>query len=230
MPGEGVNTITVLERPLLLVEVGGGAETHMVRQAEGPSALPAVERDRIDDGSWSTVPSLALYDLDALTEQRWEPTTLCGRRWQGMAAGESGPLRRWHDTSLAPTCRSCLRVLDTWFPESKALPGIELLAAVIAERVQEFGSTCVTNVPAQHLEATRRAARRHLRAKGFRSTTHLVNDVLHVLSDDAHDAIDPELKRAWVNEAMSRITLPGSPSPPLDDARQPIDWHTWVVD
>lgn len=48
MRGEGVNAITVHGRPLLLVEVGGGAETHMVRQAEGLDAKPAVERDRID--------------------------------------------------------------------------------------------------------------------------------------------------------------------------------------
>ncbi|MBI2705631.1 MAG: hypothetical protein HYX32_10135 [Actinobacteria bacterium] len=181
---EGVNAINVLGRDLLLVDVGGGAETHLAREAEDDAGRAAIERDRFDDGSWIEVPTVLLYDDDSLKDARWEPTTLCGRGWYGMAAGESGPLRRWHDTSLAPTCRSCLRVLDGWFPESKAPSGIELLAVIIADRVEEFGSTTVTSVPAEHLEATRRAARKHLHAKGFRSTTHVVNDVLHVLSDE----------------------------------------------
>ena len=65
----------------------------------------------------------------------------------------------------------------------------------------------VTSDPGEHVEAVGRAARRPLRAKGFRSTTLFVGDVVHVLSDDAHAAIDPEVKQAWIDQAPSEIML-----------------------
>jgi len=227
---EGVNAISVLGRDLLLVEVGVGAEIHLAAEAEDGSGRPAVERDRYEDGSWTSVPTIVLYDDAALSAQRWEEATLCGRRWQAMAAGESGPIRLWRDTALAPTCRSCLRVLDKRFPQPEAPTGVDLLASIIAEAVQEFGSTMVTNVPAEHLEATRRAARKHLRAKGFRSTTHVVNGVLHVLSDDASDAIDPDVKRSWFDASMARAMGTESSTSAELPRTQPIDWYTWVSD
>lgn len=139
--------------------------------------------------------------------------------------------RRWQDVSLAPTCRSCLRVVDTWFPKADAPAGVELLAAVAAEKVEAFGSIHVTGVPAEHLEAVRRAVRKRLRVKGFRSQTHVANAVVHVFADDAYAAIDPELTRSWITQAISGITADTSDDEAnLDMARDAIDWSTWVVD
>lgn len=52
-----------------------------------------------------------------------------------------------------------------------------------------------------------------------------------VLSDDAYQAMDPELNRALIDAAMARID-PGKPSDEgrTDGPRGGVDWHIWVVD
>lgn len=230
MPHEGVNSMSVLERDLLLVDVGGGAETHLAPTDDRPTARAALADGRLDPTGPESV-ATAGYDEDALLARRWAPSTLCGRTWWEMAAGEGGTFRRWQEVSLAPTCRSCLKVVDAWFPTTEAPTGIELLASVVAEKVEALASAYITGVPAEHVEATRRAARRHLRARGFRSQTHVVNAVVHVLSDDAYKAMDPALNRALIDDAMAKLD-PGKPSHVDSSASAPgaVDWHTWVVD
>jgi hypothetical protein len=77
----------------------------------------------------------------------------------------------------------------------------------------------------------RRSTRKHLRRRGFRSQTYVVNAVVHVMSDDAYQAIDPALSKGWIDEALARIDA-GDPTL----AERPVvtghgvDWHTWVVD
>jgi hypothetical protein len=226
---EGVNAISVLGRHLLLVEVGGGAETHLAGTAEDSSARAAVAVGRADR-SRSRDAAGGRNDA-ALLKPRWAASTLCGRVWHEMAASEGGALHRWQEVSLAPTCRSCLRVVDTWFPKAEAPAGIELLAAVVAEKAEGFGSARVTGVPAEHLDAVRRAVRQHLRAKGFRSQTYVANAVVHVFSGDAYAAIDPALTRSWINQAISGITTDTSDEEQAPDtARDAVDWNTWVVD
>lgn len=230
MPREGVNSMSVLERDLLLVDVGGGAETHLAPTDDQPTARAALADGRLDPTGPESV-ATAGYDEDALLARRWAPSTLCGRTWWELTPGEGGTFRRWQEVSLAPTCRSCLRVVDAWFPTTEAPTGIELLASVVAEKVEALGSAYVTGVPAEHVEATRRAARRHLRARGFRSQTHVVNAVVHVLSDDAYRAMDPALNRALIDGAMAKID-PGKPAEEDSTASAPggVDWHTWIVD
>jgi hypothetical protein len=101
---------------------------------------------------------------------------------------------------LAPTCRSCLRLVDAWFPTTEAPRGVELLASVVADTVETFGSAHITGVPGEHLESVRRSTRKHLRRRGFRSQTYVVNAVVHVMSDDAYQAIDPALSKGWIDE------------------------------
>lgn len=230
MPRGGVNSISVLERELLLVDVGGGSETHLAPTDDQPTARAALADGRLDPTGPESV-ATAGYDEDALLARRWAPSTLCGRTWWEMTAGEGGTFRRWQDVSLAPTCRSCLRVVDAWFPTTEAPTGIELLASVVAEQMEALGSAYITGVPAEHVEATRRAARRHLRARGFRSQTHVVNAVVHVLSDDAYRAMDPALNRALIDDAMARIDS-GTVSDEgrTDGPRAGVDWHIWIVD
>lgn len=108
--------------------------------------------------------------------------------------------------------------------------GVELLASVVADTVETYGSAFITSVPAEHLEAVRRAARRHLRDRGFRSQTYVVNAVVHIMSDDAFERIDPSVSQGWVNEALTRIDVGESGGAHPVAARHGVDWHTWVVD
>ena len=227
MPGEGVNSISILGRDLLLVDVGGGAETHLAATDDQSTARSALVDGRLE--SLRAVATIG-YEEAALTARRWAPSTLCGRVWWEMAAGEGGAFRRWQEVSLAPTCRSCLRIIDAWFPAADAPGGVELLASVVADTVEAFGSAHITSVPAEHVAAVRRAARKHLRDRGFRSQTYVVNAVVHVISDDAYQAIDPAVSQGWVNEAVTRIDAGDSGGDSPIAARHGVDWHTWVID
>ena len=173
---DDVNAISVMDHNLLLVATGGG-ETHLAAEADGDERRAAVNVHRSEPPSPPEV--IAGYDQAALHHERWSPKTLCGRQWVEMEAGEGGVFRRWQEVSLAPTCRSCLRVVDRWFPESDAPNGMELLASIVADKVEAFGSSRVFGVPAEHVEKFRRAARKSLRVRGHRSETHVVNAVVH---------------------------------------------------
>ena len=209
------NSISVLGRDLLLVDVGGGAETHLAEVADGPG-VPL-------DTRATRVPRFV---------GRWSDSTLCGRTWNRMAAGADELLPEWRDPAFAPTCRGCLRILDSWFPTADTPSGVWLLAAVAAEEVTRFSSTYVTGVPVEHVEATRAAIRKVLRANGLGSSTRVVEGVVHVWSDDAYEAIDPAEIRDSVTSAIERMTtgVDTAPDRDPDSTPGPIDWHTWVIE
>ena len=209
------NSISVLGRDLLLVDVGGGAETHLAEVADGPG-VPL-------DTRATRVPRFV---------GRWSDSTLCGRTWNRMAAGADELLPEWRDPAFAPTCRGCLRILDSWFPTADTPSGVWLLAAVAAEEVTRFSSTYVTGVPVEHVEATRAAIRKVLRSNGFGSSTRVVEGVVHVWSDDAYEAIDPAEIRDSVTSAIERMTtgVDTAPDRDPDSTPGPIDWHTWVIE
>ena len=107
-----------------------------------------------------------------------------------------------------------------------------MLVSVIGEKVEAFGSAWVAGVPGESLDDLRKAIRKHLRGKGFRSQTMVVNGLLHVMSDDALDAIDPDVRAAWIDSAVRRM---GVVEPADDDSiaerpRLGVDWRTWVLD
>lgn len=209
------NSISVLSRDLLLVDVGSGAETHLAEVSDGPG------RSAQHQGNEAEPPV-----------GRWSHSTLCGRTWNRMAAGADELLPLWRDPAFAPTCRGCLRVLDSWFPAADAPPGVWLLAAVVSEEVTRFSSTYVTGVPVEHVEATRTAIRKVLRSDGFRSSTRVADGIVHVWSDDAYNAIDPDEIRSRVTSAIDRIAV-GADAVPLrdpDSTPGPVDWHTWVIE
>ncbi len=182
-----LNTITVAGRDLLLVEVGGGTEIHL--------ALEYVDSDRV-----------AIQIAGGLDDATlWEQKTLCGREWHHMAAGADDPTLLWQDAAFAPTCRACLRVLDTWFPKSTAPPGVGLLAEVVADAVAERSSTFVTGVPGEHLETTRRAIRKTLRDRGLISGTRSIDGTLVVWSDDAYHVLDRDGLGTSTAAAIGRI-------------------------
>ncbi len=208
------NSISVLDRELLLVDVGGGAETHLaaVAQEGGRSA----EHQGNDP---------------APANGRWERTTMCGRPWNRMAAGADELLPLWRDPAFAPTCRSCLRILDTWFPAADTPAGVHLLAAVVAEEVIQFSSAYITSVPVEQVEAVRRTVRQALRSAGFRSNAAVIDGVVHVWSDDAYQALDPAEIKKSVTGVIERA-MAGTNAPAIEHpvGPGPIDWHTWVIE
>ena len=209
------NSISVLGRDLLLVDVGSGAETHLAEVSDGPGRSARHQGNEV-----------------APPVGRWSHSTLCGRAWNRMAAGADDLLPLWRDPAFAPTCRGCLRILDSWFPTADTPSGVWLLAAVVAEEVTRFSSTYVTGVPVEHVEATRAAIRKALRSHGFRSSTRVVDGVVHVWSDDAYDALDPAEIRTSVTAALERITtgVDATPQRDPDATPGPVDWHTWVIE
>jgi hypothetical protein len=207
-----LNTISVVGRELLLVEVGGGAEIHLALEyVDGDTAIEV-------DG----IPGA--YEDPTL----WANKTLCGREWFAMAPGADDPTLLWQDAAFAPTCRACLRVVDSWLPKSAAPPGVRLLAEVVADAVVSQSSTLVTGVPGEHLEGTRRAIRKALRDRGFNSNTHVSDDVLGVWSDDAYNALDRDELGASMRAALDRIVAGRASEAPTPQPT--IAWRTWVVD
>jgi len=226
-----VNAMSVLGRELLLVETGGG-EIHAAAVSAEEDRRAAANVDRTDP---SEPPEVILgYDQAALHHERWSPKALCGRRWVEMAAGEGGAFRRFQEVELAPTCRSCLRVVDTWFPQSDAPVGLELLASMAADKVDTFGSSRVMGVPAEHVEALRRAIRKVLRGRGFRSQTHHLDGVVYLMSDDAWAAIGPDIAAQRDRDAAEAVgqIIAGNPPPEFSTGLPPdaVRWSTWVVD
>lgn len=212
-----LNTITVVGRELLLVAVGSGAGIHLALEYADGEGI-AIQVDGIPGD----------HEDPAL----WEQKTLCGRSWQDMAPGADDPTLLWQDAAYAPTCRACLRVVDTWFPKSTAPAGVALLAEVVADAVVSRSSTYVTGVPGEHLEATRRAIRKALRDRGFNSNTHVVDDLLAVWSDDAYQTIDRDEIGRRVTAALERVAG-GPDGTDLSDAGGPagrVDWNTWVTE
>jgi hypothetical protein len=238
MTDEVLNTLVVLGRRLLLVDVGGGFETHLCEATSDLTARSALDARQPLPDSWADALERGGDDdgldalLDRLLETAWKPTTLCGRAWDEMAAGEAGVFRRWQEIELTPTCRTCRRVVDTWFPRSGPAPGIGVLVSVIGEKVEAFGSAWVTGVPGEFFDDLRKAIRKHLRGKGFRSQTMVVNGLLHVMSDDALEAIDPDVRAAWIDDAVRRMGVvePADEGEIAERPRLGVDWRTWVLD
>ena len=226
-----VNVIEVLGRDLLLVETSG-AEAHLASLCDGADRRAAVKGPSA--GYPDTPEVLAGYDQAALHRESWSPKTLCGRGWVEMAAGEGGTFRRWQVISLVPTCRSCLRVIDTWFAPVDAPDGMELLASIVADTVENFGFSRVVGAPVEHVEALRRAIRKHLRARGYRAETHHVNGVVHVFSEGAYAAIAPDVLAQRDREVAARIgqIISGIVREParLQDQPDVVLWSTWVLD
>lgn len=208
-----LNTMSVVGRELLLVEVG--VEIHL--------ASEYVDSDR----TAIQIDGITGEDDDAIL---WEQKTLCGREWHHMAAGADDPTLLWRDAAFAPTCRACLRVVDSWLPKSTAPPGVRLLAEVVADAVVERSSTYVTGVPGEHLETTRRAIRKALRDRGFRSNTHVLDDVLSVWSDDVYNGLDRDELGASAAAAIGRIMTGEVSDAPAPSPQATIAWSTWVAD
>jgi|GEM_PF-4984395 len=226
--------MSVAGRCLLLV-VGDSSRTHLAPQAPGEGPARAALGPEGLVGPAAVAPAPTPRFRAELSARRWAPRTLCGRPWHEMAAGESGPLYDGQPVHLAPECASCLRVLDAWLGTPPAPPGVELLAALVVERIVEAGAARVRDVPAEHAEALRTAVRARLRARGWRVRTHFGGGILLVTAAPGdRSGVDAATAERWERRArqvlddVAASILSPDPLPP--GHRHPdLAWGTWVA-
>lgn len=92
------------------------------------------------------------YDAAELTRPRWSERTLCGRRQWIMCPTDAGrayesPYNGREPAVVAPSCRSCLRILDRRFPPPAADDRLAWNAARCLEELGNWGSFVVYGVP-----------------------------------------------------------------------------------
>lgn len=234
----GVNSLRIGDREYLLA-VGGGWAIHLVPEAaDAEDRRPAVPAEDLDPRTPGFNPDAAGYDRDALTALRWRPMTLCGRAWGIMAAGELGPIHHWASPDmspdLAPTCRTCLRSIDRFFPPPAMDDRVRLLAHLAADAVAEHGSAEITGIPGDQLPGFRSRVRQELRRRGFHSNTLVHGDRCLVVSDEAHNAIPQEIRDQRFREALASIPNPLLPDskaeePVVRDRPWCFDWDAWEI-
>ncbi len=233
----GVNSLKVGDSEYLLAVAGGWAVHLVPEAADAEDPRPAVAAEELDPSTPGFNPAAVDYDRDALTAIRWRPTTLCGREWGIMAAGELGPIHHWSapdmKPDLAPTCRTCLRSIDRFFPPPAMDDRVRLLAHLAADAVVEHGSAEITGIPGDQLPGFRSRARQELRRRGFQSNTLVHGDLCVVVSEEAHNAIPEETRHQRFQEALASLPNPLSDSTVEEsvvrDRPWRFDWDAWEV-
>lgn len=224
----GINALTIRSEDYLLVESGGGRAVHLVRRGNSTEECQAaVPEHWLDDTSVLHAPTIRNYSPSALTDDRWSRTTLCGRGWMAMAAGEPGLLHQWQSIAITPTCRRCLASVDRMFPKPAPDERIALLAALIVDGVEAHGSAEVTGVPGDQIPALRTAARQAIRSRlGYSSRTYLYGqDRVLVDCPEAYDKVRGEVDRAVADALDAHIQ--GGDLVPVDDSGWRFSWHAW---
>jgi hypothetical protein len=234
----GVNSLRIGDSEYLLTVASGWAVHLVPEAADAEDRRPAAAVEDLDPSTPGFNPAAAGYDRDALTAMRWRPTTLCGREWGIMAAGELGPIHRWSSADmkpdLAPTCRTCLRSIDRFFPPPAMDDRVRLLAHLAADAVVEHGSAEITGIPGDQLRGFRSRVRQELRRRGFHSNTLVHGDRCLVVSEEAHNAIPQEIRDQRFREALASIPNPLLPDskaeePVVRDRPWCFDWEAWEI-
>lgn len=222
---EGTNSIVVADREYLLAEVGVGYAIHLVGLAVGDlPGEPAVPARWLDPTSVLYIETAANYDPAALLAPRWAPQTLCGRKWDAMAAGPAGPLVEWREVALAPSCRRCLTSIDRLLPPPAPDEPIEALCALIVHAVEEYGSAEVTGVPGDQMNTLRAAARARVRQKlGYGSRTYAFGH--HVVIDCPEAGEQEQVRQRNAHLAAAAIEAVASGA--ISGVKVRIDDSVW---
>lgn len=226
----GINAVTIESEDYLLAESGGGHAVHLVRRGSSSTGCQSAVPEHWLEGTRPQVaPTIRNYDPAALLDERWETTTLCGRGWRSMAAGEHGLLHPWQTVSVTPTCRRCLASMDRVLPKPAPDDRIDLLASLIVEGVESHGSAEVTGVPGDQMPALRAAARRAIRTRlGYGSRTYVYGQHRVLIEcPEAYEKVRDEIDRAVANALGPR--LDGGDLTPMDDSGWRFSWHAWGV-
>jgi len=218
----GPNIISVLGRDFLIAHTTTGDAAHLVpREEQSDLALAAIPPD--------TIGSVVGYDRVALAQPLWAINTICGRTWHAMSGGEAGPWNNMNPVHLTPTCRSCLRVLDSLFPPPDVNASIELVASLACDLVEQFGVAEVWLVPGDQLERLRRAIRAAVRTRlGFSCKTLRGGDALYVHCDKAYALHQDEHEERAAAALSNAFDLDDdAPRRTFSPPEWRIDWRTW---
>lgn len=157
-----VNAIRIGGTEYLLTVTAGGA-VHLTRETgEGETGQSAVPGQYLAPGHGQLAMPLCGYGQAALARPRWEAVTLCGREWLTMAGislwdgfGEAG--------AAAPSCRSCLALMDKLFPAPELDDWFDLAVQAIAGTVAEHRYAEMRDVPGDQQAALRKQVRSAVR-------------------------------------------------------------------
>lgn len=224
----GVNTIRAGEVELLLSGIGSGTAVHLsaaVGAGEiGRDAVPEHYRQ-----PWNGGPSLDGYDLQELARPRWNPMTLCGREWLGMAPGEGGAIY-WPDDDLvyAPTCKRCLTLMDRHFPAPAPAPHLPLVVELVSDLLAEHGYAEIHGVPGDQQQLLRSQVRAKLRERagcGSRTFAHesMVAFWSDAIREERREQIEAEMREAL--ERVSEMIETGEVRVHQPEWR--LFWDTW---
>jgi hypothetical protein len=216
-----LNVVRVGDREFLLT-VGGGEAVHLAREAEdGEEKVAAAPDHYLGDLE-------AAYDRAALEELRWLGTALCGRRWILMASGEDSVD---DDAVFAPTCRSCLALMDKLFPEPVLDPRFAVVVQVLTDTVVEYGTAEILGVPGDQQAALRREVRAAVRKRtghGMQTYAH-ENMVVFVCQPvyDQHAGEHARMAAEAIDRAAATL-LGGEPVTPMLSPMR-LFWEAWAV-
>ena len=158
------------------------------------------------------------YDRTALLAPRWENTTLCGREWAVMVAGDGGPFDELAgETACAPTCRRCLTVMYTFFPAPPVDQRLSLVASLVADSILEHGHAELSGVPGDQHDAVRKAVRTLVRQRTGQSCRSYVHDTMVLFDSDALYAEHAEENMQLAAQAIERALAGRSHTDPGTD-------------
>ncbi|MGD0702994.1 MAG: hypothetical protein ABSA02_24305 [Trebonia sp.] len=213
----GLNAIEAGGKQFLLTATSGDA-VHLTREADGEQNGQAAVPDHYLGDFEQT------YDLPAILELKWSETTLCGRQWilmEGERAGQEEGEARY-----APSCRSCLALLDRLFPAPKLNDGFPLIVQIIGDTVLEHGTAEIQGVPGDQQAALRREVRAEVKKRtGYRLKTYAHESMVFFVCDPIYDLhADEHMHRGA--EAMDAF-LSGKPVSRQSPTR--LSWRTWAA-
>lgn len=207
--GAAPNIISVQGQDYILARVGAYA-THLVAKAgDGAPCRPIVDHDRQLNPA---------YEATALKSQTWSLRTLCGRDQWFMAPTELGTAFKsiWNGqepAELVPTCKRCLRILDSQFATPKPHERLACNVARAVEELEQSGGFHVLGLPADQAELFRKGVRAEARKRGWSVRTTAFDGQMIGYSENS---MSPQRREVVTRDAMQRMVsiATGETQPP----------------
>lgn len=215
--GRRLNVIEVSGRQFLLTATAGDA-VHLTREVGSAEVGKAAVPDHyIEDFERS-------YDRASIVHPGWSETTPCGRDWIVMEADRDGDEA---EAASVPSCRSCLALMDRFFPAPALDERFPLVVQVVTDTVLELGHAELRGVPGDHQAALRAQVRSAVRKRtgyGLRSCVH--ESMVIFVCDPIYQQHADEDSRAAADVMDAFFT--GKPVPSLPTPWR-LHWGTWAA-